>query len=70
MLDKDPATRITIEQVLEHAYLKTSFAELPAQQTVKARDPQERLKTASLIGKIFVKKLIDLRLSKKDAELV
>lgn len=70
MLDKDPLTRITIGDVLEHPYLRGSLAILPRTAT-ESEDTKRgpKVTVASALGKIFVKKLIDLKISKKDQEI-
>lgn len=70
MLDKDPSTRITIENVLEHPYLQGSLAVLPksiSDSEDTKRDPN--IKVTSALGKIIVRKFVDLKISKKDQEL-
>lgn len=70
MLDKDPSTRVTIENVLEHPYLRGSLAVLP--KSVSDSEDTKRdstIKVASALGKIFVRKFVDLKISKKDQEL-
>ena len=69
MLNKDPGQRIKIENALEHPYLQGSLAVLP--KTVQEADDSKAhpIKIASALGKIFVKQLIDLKISKKDKAL-
>lgn len=70
MLHKDPSKRITIENVLEHPYLRGSLATLPkALSDAEEGKKETTIKVASALGKIFVKKFVDLKISKKDKDL-
>ena len=71
MLDKDPATRITIQNVLEHPYLRTSLSLLPKKCNSGPDDPKKepQIKEANALGKIFIRKLIDLKMSRKSRDL-
>ena len=72
MLDKDPLKRITIENILEHSYLRGSLIvlqKLPEADNEDKKEPESISNVTNALGKIFIKKFVDLKISKKDKDL-
>lgn len=70
MLDKDPVTRITIAQALEHPYLRGSLMILPTRtdSKIENKDADPTQMFANLFKKIITRKMVDLEMMKKQED--
>lgn len=71
MLDKEPATRITVAQILEHPYLRGSLSLLPLKTPNREGEKTEIDPTtlvANIFKKIISKKMVELKMKKQDED--
>lgn len=71
MLDKDPLTRITISEILEHPYLRGSLSLLPTNIGVTKTesintDPTQLV--ANIFKKIISRKMVELQMKKQEED--